>query len=298
MDEAFRKAQRAPTVSVAVNGALAVIKLVTGTVGHSYALIADAIESLGDIFASAIVWGGLVIANRPADENHPYGHGKAEPLAALAVALMLVGAAAVIGIDAVRQIRTPQTTPAPYTLVVLIAVIVIKEAMYRYESRAGRKAESTAVLVDAWHHRSDALTSAAAAIGISVALIGGPGYEAADDWAALAACVVIVVNAAKFANTAVRELMDATPSTRLAEAIQAAAVEVERAEFAEKVLVRKMGPSLYVDLHLEVHPDMTVRDAHETAHQVKDLIMARWPRIADVLIHIEPHNDGDRDRKR
>ena len=159
MEEALRHARRAPTISVAINGALAVVKLVTGMVGNSYALVADAIESLGDIFASAIVWGGLVIAAKPADENHPYGHGKAEPLAALAVALMLVGAAAVIGTEAVREIRTPHHAPAPYTLFVLLVVIIIKETMYRYEVRVARKANSTAVLVDAWHHRSDALTS-------------------------------------------------------------------------------------------------------------------------------------------
>ncbi len=291
MDEALRHARRAPTISVAINGALAVVKLVTGMVGNSYALVADAIESLGDIFASAIVWGGLVIAARPADENHPYGHGKAEPLAALAVALMLVGAAVVIATAAVKEIHTSHHAPAPYTLVVLIVVIIIKETMYRYEVRVGRKANSTAVIVDAWHHRSDALTSAAAAIGITVSLIGGVGYEAADDWAALVACSVIVVNACNFARMAVYELMDTTPSTSLIEAIQAAAVEVERAAFVEKVLIRKMGPMMYVDLHLEVDPDMTVHDAHETAHEVKNLIMARWPRIADVLVHIEPHEE-------
>jgi cation diffusion facilitator family transporter len=289
MDEAYRHARRAPTISLAINGALAVVKLVTGLVGQSYALVADAIESLGDVFASVIVWGGLVIASKPADENHPYGHGKAEPLASLVVALMLIAAAVLIGSDAINEIRSPQNAPAPYTLVVLIVVVIIKESMCRYELRVGQKAGSTAVMVDAWHHRSDALTSTAAAVGIAIALIGGTGYEAADDWAALIACLVIVLNGSRFARTAIHELMDTTPSTELIEAIQKAAVEVERAIFVEKVLVRKMGPMMYVDLHLEVDPSMSVRDAHETAHEVKDLIMARWPRVADVLVHVEPH---------
>lgn len=294
MNEAFRHARRAPTISVAINGALAVVKLVTGMVGHSYALVADAIESLGDIFASAIVWGGLVLASKPADENHPYGHGKAEPLASLAVALMLIAAAVLIGYDAISEIRTPHQAPAPYTLVVLIIVVIVKESMYRYEMRVGRKAGSTAVIVDAWHHRSDALTSTAAGIGIAIAVIGGPGYEAADDWAALIACVVIILNGTKFARTAIHELMDTTPGTALIDEIQTAAVEIERAMFIEKVLVRKMGPMMYVDLHLEVDPAMSVYDAHETAHEVKDLIMARWPRIADVLVHVEPHSPENR----
>lgn len=210
-----------------LNGGLALVKLVTGIVGHSYALIADAIESLGDIFSSAIVWGGLVIASRPADENHPYGHGKAEPLAALAVAVMLIGAAIVIATQAIHGTRVPQEAPAAYTLVVLLAVVVVKEAMCRYELRTAKRIGSTAITVDAWHHRSDALTSTAAAIGITIALVGGEGYESADNWAALAACLVIVINGLRFARIAVGELMDTTPDTALADEIQVIASGVE-----------------------------------------------------------------------
>ncbi len=281
-------------ISIALNGSLALIKLVTGIAGHSQALIADAIESLGDIFSSAIVWGGLTIASRPADENHPYGHGKAEPLAALAVAVMLIGAAAVIAVQAVGGIRAPHESPAAYTLVVLLVVVVIKESMYRYESRTARRIGSTAVIVDAWHHRSDALTSAVAAGGIAIALIGGEGYAVADDWAALAACLVIVINGLMFARSAVNELMDTTPDTSLIDSIQTDALEIEGAKFVEKVLVRKMGPHLYVDLHLEVDSTLTVREAHKIAHAVKDMIIRRWPRVADVLVHVEPHSPQNR----
>jgi len=284
---------RASTISVGLNGALAVVKLVCGIAGNSYALVADAIESLGDIFSSAIVWSGLVIASRPADANHPYGHGKAEPLAALFVAFLLVAAAATIATQAVHEIRTPHHTPEMYTLFVLLGVVVVKEAMYRYEARAARESVSTAVMVDAWHHRSDAMTSAAAAVGISIALVGGPGYEPADDWAALAACGVIVVNAVRFVRTAVGELMDASPEAPLIESIHAAALKVEGALFVEKVLVRKMGPQLYVDLHLEVEPELPVREAHRIAHLVKDSIMASRREIADVLVHVEPAKKGD-----
>jgi cation diffusion facilitator family transporter len=274
---------------VGLNGGLAVVKLVTGIVGQSYALIADAIESLGDIFSSAIVWGGLVIASRPADENHPYGHGKAEPLAALAVAAMLIIAGLGIATQAIHEIRSTQDAPAGYTLLVLLAVVGIKEGMYRYESRTAIRIGSTAVHVDAWHHRSDALTSAAAAVGISIALIGGKGYESADDWAALAACTIIVFNGIRFARTGVAELMDVQPDRALADEIQAMASRVEGARYVEKVLVRKMGPDLYVDLHLEVDPSLSVQRAHDIAHAVKDIIKSGQKRVADVLVHVEPH---------
>ncbi len=288
MTDHWSRGRQVSTVSLALNGALSVVKLVCGLVGNSYALVADAIESLGDVVSSAVVWGGLVIASRPADENHPYGHGKAEPLAALAVAGLLIAAAAMIAVQAVQEIRTPHGSPAGFTLIVLLAVVVIKETMYRYESHTGRQIGSTAVIVDAWHHRSDALTSLAAAIGIAIALIGGPGYEPADDWAALIACSIIGVNGVHFARIAVGELMDARPERETAEAMEATALAVNGAQCVEKLLVRRMGSRLYVDMHLEVDPHLTVTKAHAIAHAVKDAVLAEHPRVADVLVHIEP----------
>lgn len=289
MKKRLAEGRKVSTVSLAVNGALAVVKLAAGISGNSYALIADAIESLGDIVSSAVVWGGLVMAGKPADRDHPYGHGKAEPLAALVVAGLLGFSAVVIAVQAVNEIITPHHAPAPYTLFVLLAVVAIKESMYRYEAHAGQRIGSTAVQVDAWHHRSDALTSAAAAVGIAVAVWGGGGYEAADDWAALLACLVIMFNGVRFAKTAVLELMDTTPNTHLADELTKAALHVPGALGVEKLLIRKMGPALYVDLHLEVDPELPVRDAHRIAHEVKDVMTHRWPEVADVLIHIEPH---------
>ncbi len=279
---------RASSISLAVNGGLALVKLMAGVFGNSYALIADAIESFGDIFSSIIVWGGVLVASRPADSDHPYGHGKAEPLAALAVALMLLGSAATIVVQSIHEIREPHHAPAAYTLVVLLAVVLIKEAMYRYEWRTGRRIESTAICVDAWHHRSDALTSAAAAIGITIALLGGEGYESADDWAALAACTIIGVNGFRFARTAVVELMDTAPTAPVGNGIRATALGVEGALNVEKLTMRKMGPQLYVDLHLEVEPAMPVYRAHQIGHDVKDAILKQHPVVADVLVHVEP----------
>ena len=289
MNEAFAKGRRVSAAGIAVNGALAVAKLVAGMVGQSYALVADAVESLGDIFSSTIVWGGLAIAARPADANHPYGHGKAEPLAALIVAIMLLAAGCGIAVAAVHEIRTPHHAPAPFTLAVLILVVAAKESMYRFASRTGHAIGSTAVVVDAWHHRSDAITSAAAGVGITIALVGGAGYESADDWAALAACAVILANGFRFARTAVGELMDSSPATAPADEIRATALTIDGARGIEKILIRKMGPVWYVDLHLEVDPTMTVERAHGVGHDVKDAIMAKWPAVADVLVHVEPH---------
>jgi len=276
-------------LSIAINAGLAIVKLVTGIVGNSYALVADGVESFADIFSSALVWGGLTIASKPADENHPYGHGKAEPLAALAVATMLILAALGITVQAIHEIRHPGQRPESYTLFVLIVVIAVKETMYRYHIKAAKRSGSVAVATDAWHHRSDALTSLAAAIGITIALVGKEGYETADDWAALVACIFVAANGVRFAKMAVRELMDSTPQSQLAEEISVVATTVSGARLVEKVLVRKMGPRLYVDLHLEVDPLMTVHNAHLIGHEVKDEIMRRWPEVSDVLVHIEPH---------
>lgn len=293
MPDRARKGRRASGISLAINGALAVVKLVTGVVGNSYALIADAIESLGDVLSSVIVWSGFVIASRPPDENHPYGHGKAEPLAALAVSGMLVGAAGLIAYQAAQGIRQPHELPAPYTLIVLLVVVIVKEATYRYEWSIARSIDSTAIAADAWHHRSDAITSLAAGVGIAIALFGGVGYASADDWAALVGCSIILINALHFARLSVKELMDTVPETAMPGAIEEVALGVEGARLIEKVLIRKMGPAIYVDLHLEVDPTVTVLEAHDIAHRVKDAIMVAKPAVADVMVHVEPHVERD-----
>jgi cation diffusion facilitator family transporter len=280
--------QRVSTVSLALNGSLSVLKLTCGIAGNSQALVADAIESIGDVFSSLIVWGGLKVSARPADEGHPYGHGKAEPLAALTVAGLLIAAAGIIAYEAIRGIRTPHPPPAGYTLVVLIGVVLLKEAMYRFESSIGRRIGSSAILVDAWHHRSDALTSLAAGVGISVALIGGPEYAPADDWAALAACAIIVYNGLRFATVAILELMDSAPASRVLDSIRESVHRVDGAGRVETLLVRKAGRRLFVDLHLEVDPTISVRRGHEIAHAAKAAIMEDHADIQDVLIHIEP----------
>ena len=298
MRNQLQRGVRLSVLAIIANVFLATMKLTAGLVGHSYALVADAIESLSDCVSSVIVWGGLVVASKPPDETHPYGHGKADPLAALVVGVMLIAAAIGISAKAIHEIVRPHHAPAPFTLIVLVGVVVLKEGLYRVASRVGKEIGSVSVRADAWHHRSDAITSLMAAAGISVALIGGPGYEPADDWAALLASGVIGFNGARFARLAFHELMDAQPPNPVIEVIARAAYGVPGVRGVEKVLARKSGPMFLVDMHLEVDGDITVRAGHDVAHRVKEAVQAAEPSVADVLIHVEPFGEPANPGKR
>jgi cation diffusion facilitator family transporter len=287
-DARLRRSLRVTLIGLVINALLTIAKFTAGILGHSHALIADAVESLADIFSSIIVWRALVIAAEPEDEDHPYGHGKAEPLAAATVSTMLLAAGAWIAVHAFRAIAHPHPAPAPFTLVVLLGVICIKEGLFRFVLREAISVESSAVHTDAWHHRSDVITSFAAAIGISVALLGGKGYEAADEFAAIVAAAIIVWNAWRLLRPAVNELMDRSPSRELTERIGQIAESVRGVEQVEKCFVRKMGYHFYADMHVEVNPQMTVQQSHDIAHEVKDNIRSQIPRVRDVLVHIEP----------
>lgn len=279
---------RSSIIALAVNALLAAVKGVTGVVGNSYALIADAVESTADIASSLVVFGGIRIASWPPDADHPYGHGKAEPLSGMLVAIGLGAAALALAIQSIREISTPHHAPAAFTLAVLVGVVVTKELLFRFVFKVGESAQSTALKSDAWHHRSDAITSAAAFVGISVALLGGKGYESADDWAALFASGIIVYNAWRLVRPAIAEVMDAAPSPDVAARVRNVASRVEGVVALEKCYIRKMGFEFYVDLHVIVNGGLPVRSAHEIAHKVKDAIRSSDPRIAEVLIHIEP----------
>ena len=284
---------RIALLGMAINIALAIAKIVAGVLGNAYVLIADGIESTLDVAGSVVIWGGLKIAARPPDETHPYGHGKAEPVAAAIVAGGVIAAAVALAVQSAREIVTPHHAPAPFTLVVLVAVIIVKELLYRSVIRLGRDVESTAVQTDAWHHRSDALTSLAALIGISIALIGGAGWESADDWAALFACGLIAVNGVRLLWPAAHEIMDTAPRGEMSDKVRETAATVSGVCEVEKCLLRKMGLHFYVDLHVGVDGAISVRDGHDIAHEVKHAIQAMDPRIADVLVHVEPAATDD-----
>lgn len=271
------------------NAVLVLVKLVAGLLGHANALVADAVESSADIFSSLIVWMGLSIALRPADEDHPYGHGKAEPLAAAVVSLMLLAAAVGITIMAIREIRTPHHLPAPFTLFVAAGVIIVKEILYRRVARVGRETGSTAVVADAWHHRSDAISSGAAFIGIGIALWGGKGWEAADDWAALVAALVVAVNGVRTLRPAISGLMDEAPDRAVKERVGAVASAVDGVLSVEHLNVRSSGLGYYVDIHVQADPAISLEEAHEISARVKYAIRGEIPRVVNVLVHMEPY---------
>ena len=286
----LQRSLRATFIGLVVNVFLSATKLVAGVFGHSHALVADACESLTDIFSSIIVWRGVVVAAEPADEDHPYGHGKAEPLAAAVVSGILLFVAGWIAIEAIHNLGQPRPLPKIFTLLVLFGVIVIKETLFRFVAREAATVESSAVRADAWHHRSDAITSIAAAIGISTALIGGGRFAWADDAAALAAAGVIAWNGWRLLRSTFGDLMDTAPDRKIRDQIRRLAETVPGVARVEKCFVRKMGWQLYVDMHVEVDPQMTVLRSHEIAHEVKDKVRATMPAVNDVLIHIEPLN--------
>ncbi len=279
--------------SIWTNTLLALCKAITGYFGNSYALIADAIESTSDIFASILVLLGIRYATKPADENHPYGHGKVEPLTTFAVVVFLVVSATIIFVEAIHNIRTPHQVPEKFTLIVLGSIILIKEFSYRFVKKRSEETNSQSLKADAWHHRSDAITSLLAFIGITVAIILGDGYEDADDWAAMIASLFIIYNAYLIFRPALSEIMDEHIHEDLIAEIRNWSMEIPSVKATEKCHVRKMGMHYLVDLHIEVDGNLSVAQGHDIAHQVKDHLTKKNPLIANVLIHVEPENQNN-----
>jgi len=279
---------RAPLVGIAVNASLAAIKIIAGTFGNSYALIADGIESTADIVTSLVVWGGLQVAVQPASEEHPYGYGKAESLAGIVGAIALLAAAATIAVHSVYEILTPHHLPHWSTLAVLAGVIAVKMALARWVGGLGDQFGSTALASDAWHHWSDAMTSVAAFVGISIGLIGGPGYEPADDYAALLACVVIASSGCRLLWIATKEVLDAAPPAEFEQQLRAIAAAVPGVSRIEKCRVRKSGLNYFVDIHVQVNGDASVREGHAIGGRVRSALRTSPHRVADALVHIEP----------
>ena len=287
-NEAGNPGARAVLAGAAVNFLLAIAKIAAGVIGNTYVLIADGIESTLDIFSSLVVLSGLKIGAKPPDRDHPFGHGKAESLAAMIVAISLLAACVAIAVGSLKEIINPRQSPAPFTLFVLLGTIIIKEFMFRRLIHVGKKAHSLSVQVDAWHHRTDAITSFAAFIGISIALVGGGRLKGADDWAALFASIVIGSNGLALLNMAINEIMDAAPDPEIISAIRLMATSVPGVKAIEKCRARKSGTHYFVEIHVEVDGGMTVRDSHELGHQVKDKLVESPLPLADVIVHIEP----------
>ncbi|CAM1341323.1 cation diffusion facilitator family transporter [Tenacibaculum aestuarii] len=275
--------------SILSNTSLAIIKGLAGIFGNSYALIADAIESTTDIFSSLLVLLGLKYAKRPADKNHPYGHGKIEPLITFVVVAFLVTSATVIAYESIQNIQTPHKTPKAWTLLVLGAIIIWKEISFQVVIRKSKETNSSSLKADAWHHRSDAITSIMAFIGISIALIFKEGYETADDWAALLASFFILYNSYLIFRPALGEIMDEHVYDDLIDEIREKSLEVKGVLGTEKCFVRKAGMKYHVDLHVIVDSTITVKEGHDIAHKLKDYLREKLPDLGHVLTHIEPN---------
>ena len=281
---------KATYFSIIGNTCLAIIKGLAGFFGNSYALIADAIESTTDIFASFLVLFGIKYSNRPADKNHPYGHGRAEPLITFLVVGFLITSATIIAYESIINIGTPHQLPKPWTLIVLAAIIIWKEYSFRIVMKRSIETNSSSLRADAWHHRSDAITSVAAFLGISVALILGNGYESADDWAALFASGFILYNSYLIFRPALGEIMDEHLYDDLIEQIRIISIQVDGIIDTEKCFIRKAGMQYHVDLHATVDSNITVKEGHDLAHKLKDTLREEIPELGHVLIHVEPND--------
>jgi cation diffusion facilitator family transporter len=275
-------------ISIVGNIILAVVKAVAGVFGHSFALIADAIESTTDIFSSVLVLLGLKYAIKPADENHPYGHGRVEPLVTFMVVGFLIVSATIIAHESIQNIRTPHKVPESWTLIVLGIIIIIKELSYRWINKKSLETHSSSLKADAWHHRSDAITSLVAFLGIAIAVFLGDGYETADDWAALVAAGFILYNCYLIFRPALGEIMDENLHHELIEEIRKLSKEVDGIIETEKCYVRKAGLEYHLDLHAIVDAEISVREGHRLAHDLKDALMDKIPNLGFVSIHIEP----------
>ena len=280
---------KATYFSIIGNTSLAIVKGLAGFFGNSYALIADAIESTTDIFASFLVLFGIKYSNKPADDNHPYGHGRAEPLITFLVVGFLITSATIIAYESIQNIGTPHELPKSWTLYILGAIIIWKEYSFQLVMKRSKETNSSSLEADAWHHRSDAITSVAAFLGISIALYFGKGYESADDWAALFASGFILYNSYKIFRPALSEIMDEHLYDELVEEIRVVSLTVPGVIDTEKCFIRKAGMQYHVDLHARVEGTITVRAGHDIAHDLKDTLRAQIPSLGHVLIHVEPN---------
>jgi cation diffusion facilitator family transporter len=283
---------RAARAGLLLNAVLAVFKGVAGVVGNSFALVADAVESLGDILGSIVVWSGLRVAAQDADSDHPYGHGRAESIAAATVGVMLVLAGIGIVVRGVHWLLRPHPVPAAWTLLVLVLVVAIKEGFFRRVLRLASDLGSYAVAADAWHHRSDAISSAAAFVGVSIAVIGGASWYWADEAGAIIAGLLIAKNGAQILRPALHDLMDGAPDATLVQRVREVAEAVVGVHSTEKLMARRVGTRMWVDLHVQADPAMSLHDAHELGHEVKRAICRELPVVENVLVHMEPAEMG------
>jgi cation diffusion facilitator family transporter len=287
-ERSLRSGQGSALQGILANGSLGAAKLAAGILGHSYALIADACESFADVMGSCVTWYALKKASEPADFEHPAGHGRAETLASAVTALALVGVGGLIFWQAALSLSEPRHAPSPLTLLVLVPVILVKEWLFHWMRARGKQIGSLAVVADAWHQRSDVVTSVAALNGIIVAWVGGPAWSHADSWAAMAASVWLAATGLWLLGPTLHELMEGSVDPALLVFISETSSNCPGIKGVDKVWVRKLGMRLMVDLHIEVDPDISVQEGHRLSHEVKAKLQTELPQVRDVMVHVEP----------
>ncbi|NOX53827.1 MAG: cation transporter [Planctomycetes bacterium] len=286
----YRDAIRAILLGLFVNLALGLAKLTGGLVAGSFALLSDAVNSLGDTLTSIVVWFALWFAQRPPDAEHPYGHTRAEAIAASNVALVIILSALGVGWKTLTQITSPvHLIPPDWTLWLAGSNVLIKEGLYQYKLRVGRRTGSMAVIANAWDHRADALCALVVLIGLAVARWGGPGLAWADKVAALVVVSAIVWSGAALFRSSTSELMDVQAEQPILDEIREVAASIPEIEHVETLWVRKSGLEYFVDIHIEVDAHMTVAEGHRIGHVLKDRLLKQIPILRDVLVHLEPH---------
>ncbi len=290
--KAYGQAEKAAWIGLLVNFALGLIKLLGGLIGQSFALVSDAINSFGDTLTSIVVIFALRYAQKPADEEHPYGHSRAEAAAASNVAVLILVSAVFIAIEAVQRLTTVHSIPPLWTLWIAAGNVVIKESLFRYKRRVGLRVGSQSIIANAWDHRSDAFCSLAVLIGLATVRWGGEEYAWADEAAALIVVLAIGLSGIKLFRESMSDLMDPQANQDFVQQITEEAMSISGVLAIEKLWVRKAGLEYFADLHLQVSPSMTVEDGHRIGHQVKDHLIKRFALLRDVLIHLEPFHSG------
>ncbi len=291
---AARQTQRAHTarrialLSVAVSGALAVSKLLIGWMAGSAAVIADGFESAGDVVGSSIVLLGLMAAARPPDDEHPYGHGRFEILSGLAVGVLLAAAGAGICVHAVENLSAPREVPAAYGVWPLIVSIVLKTGLSTLKFRYGRRTRSGALVADAWNDAVDILSGTVALIALGLTLLDPVRLLHADQYGGFVVGLIVVFTGARIIRETSMQLVDTMPDSGLMSQIRTVALAVPGVQGVEKCYARKTGFEYHVDLHLEVDPEITVRESHDIATEVRIRLKENLDFIADVLVHVEP----------